>query len=518
MKKTEEISKIAERKREKNLSSEFKKLSESEYENLIKTYPPNDETQFEVLTFGKSKGLKVPKRLADLLKMKSETLLNGYADKTPDYYTDVLVIGGGGAGIISALEAVKHGSVILATKFRIGDGNTVMAEGGIQSALSDGDSEKRHFSDTYNGGLKSGNEKLIEILTGNGKSAIEYLKNLGVNFDKTETGEIKLYNGGGVSRPRICSAKDFTGLEIIRVLRSELLSSAVKILEYRSAIEILTSEDGFVSGVVLKSFDGKITVVRAKSVIVATGGAGRLYYGGFPTTNSFDATADGMVLAYRAGCSFKDADSLQYHPTCAVYPPLLRGSLITEKARSMGAKLLNAYGEEFINSLEKRDAVSSAIIKECSEGRGVTLEDGTSAVVLDTPMIDIINGEGTTAKYLPNVYNTYKRSGIDVTKEPILVYPAMHYQNGGIAIDERAETDIKNLFAVGEVTGGIHGRNRLMGNSLLELVVFGLIAGESAGKSAKSSDFKTPSEENLKRYYADIELIDGFSPIILPEN
>ena len=510
--------KSVEEKRDYNLTVKMNKLTEEERENLIKNFHPDFyEGNFRVIEFGKNKGEKVPEKLAELLNGESETLLNGYAFNKPDYYTDTLVIGGGGAGSVSALEAVKYGSVILATKFRLGDGNTVMAEGGMQAVDGFKSNAEKHFFDTYIGGGEFGDKNLIRTLTENGNNAVNYLKNLGVAFDRDEKGNYLLKRVGGASENRLHSYKDCTGLEIMRVLKKQVSSSPVKVLEYLSAIEILVGKSGRAVGAVFKNTGGdKITVIRAKSVIVATGGAGRLYYGGFPTSNSYDSTADGVVICCRAGCTIKDGNSVQYHPTGAVYPKSFKGNLVTEKARSLGAKLVNANGEVFIDALITRDAVSSAIIKECKEGRGIETEDGDFGVFFDIPMIDKLHGEGKTISELPNLYNSYKKIGIDITKQPILVYPTLHYQNGGVKIDENAETGVKNLYAVGEVSGGIHGRNRLMGNSLLELVVFGKIVGEKAGKKSKDISFEDPSDEFLKNYYGDKTAYVGFSPQILP--
>ena len=230
----------------------------------------------------------------------------------------------------------------------------------------------------------------------------------------------------------------------------------------------------------------ELLVAKAKTVILATGGAGRLHYQGFPTSNHYGATADGLVLGYRAGAKLLYPDTLQYHPTGAAFPAQIYGALVTEKVRSVGAMLVNVNGEVFMNPLETRDVAAAAIIRECSDrGNGVPTPEGR-AVWLDTPMIELKHGEGTIEKRIPAMMRMFAKHGIDIRREPILVYPTLHYQNGGLHITPDGQTDVENLFAAGEVVGGIHGRNRLMGNSLLDIIVFGRSAGKNAAAKAKT--------------------------------
>jgi succinate dehydrogenase / fumarate reductase flavoprotein subunit len=232
---------------------------------------------------------------------------------------------------------------------------------------------------------------------------------------------------------------------------------------------------------------GEILIARAKTVVIATGGAGRLHYQGFPTSNHYGATADGLVLAYRAGAKLLYPETLQYHPTGAAEPTQIYGALVTEKVRSLGAQLVNKEGEPFVYSLETRDVTASSIIRECkARGNGIKTTDG-EGVWLDTPLIDILNGEGTIEKRIPAMLRMFGKYGIDIRKEPILIYPTLHYQNGGIDIDADGQTTmVENLYVAGEAVGGIHGRNRLMGNSLLDIIVFGRNAGKYASEKAKS--------------------------------
>jgi succinate dehydrogenase / fumarate reductase flavoprotein subunit/L-aspartate oxidase len=227
--------------------------------------------------------------------------------------------------------------------------------------------------------------------------------------------------------------------------------------------------------------------VSAKAVVLATGGGGRLHVQGYPTSNNFGATGDAIALAYRAGVELVDLDSFQYHPTGLVFPHHMVGMLVSEAVRSHGGQLRNDRGERFINELETRDLVSSAIINECKQGRGIKTPDGRSGVWLDTPQLEESKGSGFLRKKLPDLYKQMMRTGINITKQPLLIYPTLHYQNGGVVIDEKAETRVPGLFVAGEAAGGIHGHNRCMGNSLLDILVFGRRAGLAAAKKMHDS-------------------------------
>jgi succinate dehydrogenase / fumarate reductase flavoprotein subunit len=265
----------------------------------------------------------------------------------------------------------------------------------------------------------------------------------------------------------------------------------------------------------------ELLVARAKTVIIATGGAGRLHYQGFPTSNHYGATADGLILGYRVGAKLLYADTLQYHPTGTGYPEQIFGALVTEKVRSLGAKLVNIDGDVFMHPLETRDVTAASIIRECTErDKGIETSLG-KAVWLDTPMIEYKNGEGTIEKRIPAMMRMFGKYGIDIRKEPILVYPTLHYQNGGLEISDDCATGVENLYAAGEVAGGIHGRNRLMGNSLLDVIVFGRNAGIYAAAKAK----ETASPEKLtlahiEKFNKELEVAgassDVASPMLLP--
>ena len=329
-------------------------------------------------------------------------------------------------------------------------------------------------------------------------------------------------HGGGTSRKRMHAAKDYSGAEIMRTLRDEVLNRGIPVVDFTAAIELIKDENGKAAGAVLLNMEtDEILIAKAKTVVIATGGAGRLHYQGFPTSNHYGATADGLILGYRAGAKLLYADTLQYHPTGAAYPEQIFGALVTEKVRSLGAKLVNVNGEVFMHPLETRDVSAASIIRECSDrGNGVHTDDGIG-VWLDTPMIEIKGGEGTIEKRIPAMMRMFGKYGIDIRKEPILVYPTLHYQNGGLEIDKGCMTNVENLFVAGEAVGGIHGRNRLMGNSLLDIIVFGRSAGKAAGAIAKETtvgaltlSHVTEFENELKT--AGIET-DMVSPKLLPD-
>lgn len=511
--------------REENLLTEPAKLRTRDKKLLLKNFHPDYMgSAFSKLLAGSCKDFFVPKELAELLHGKSHLDKKDIDLSGAELVTDVLVIGGGGAGAAAAIEAKKAGAkVTLVTKLRFGDSNTIMAEGGIQAADKPNDSPSDHFIDAYGGGHYSAKKPLLSKMVADGPEAIRWLEDLGVEFDKEPVGTMITNHGGGTSRKRMHSAKDYTGLEIMRTLRDEVINLGVQIIEYTAAVEILTDEKGRAAGAVLMNMDdGRFIVARAGAVIIATGGSGRLHYQGFPTSNHYGATADGLIIGYRAGAKLIYADSMQYHPTGVAYPFQIFGSLVTEKVRSLGAKPVNKYGKLFIHPLETRDVLAAAIIRECTEcGSGVETANG-SAVWLDTPMIELIHGSGTIEKSLPAMLRMFASFGIDIRKEPILVYPTLHYQNGGLDIDTDAMTCVENLYAAGEVTGGIHGRNRLMGNSLLDIIVFGRIAGKNAAKKALSdrSEHKL-SLAHLKIYDDELKSAgvgsDTTSPMLLPD-
>jgi len=283
------------------------------------------------------------------------------------------------------------------------------------------------------------------------------------------------------------------------------------------------NEHGQCAGAVLYNMEtGEYTVAKAKAVVMATGGSGRLHIQGFMTTNHYGATADGIVMAYRAGVPVCFLHTVQYHPTGIVFPEQAEGILITEKFRGSGANLVNINGEQFVNEREPRDVEAASIIQECTtRGLGVPTPTGKTGVWLDSPMIEDLAGEGTVKREFPGKYILYKRFGIDISKQPMLIFPTLHYQNGGLEFQETGHTNIPGLFVAGEVGGGIHGANRLMGNSLLDIVVFGRISGNSAAAYVKgdAKDGKL-SLDHVRAYNKEVAAAgvpgEKVAPMLIP--
>ena len=436
---------------------------------------------------------------------------------------DVLVIGGGGAGSSAAIEAHEAGAnVMMVTKLRIGDANTMMAEGGIQAADKENDSPQQHYLDAFGGGHFAARPELLRRLVMEAPDAIKWLNELGVMFDKDKDGRMVTTHGGGTSRKRMHACKDYSGAEIMRVLRDEVWNRQIPIADFTAAVELIKDDKGQTAGAVLKDMEtGVYKVARAKTVIIATGGAGRLHYQNFPTSNHYGATADGLVMGYRAGAPLLYQDTIQYHPTGVAYPAQIFGALVTEKVRSLGAMLINAEGEAFMHPLETRDVSAASIIRECTErGKGVPTPTGYG-IWLDTPMIEMIHGEGTIEKRIPAMLRMYLNYDIDMRKQPILIYPTLHYQNGGLEIGGAGFTKaIPNLLVAGEAVGGIHGRNRLMGNSLLDIIVFGRNAGKAAAAKCREVELGTMNLDHIQEYAGELAKADlhtgEVSPMLLP--
>ena len=490
---------------------------------LLENHPDHIKSQFAELKIGPNKGEKVPLELAETLQANPRINPKDIDLTKIDYDVDVLVIGGGGAGSAAAIMAHENGAnVMIVTKLRHGDANTMMAEGGIQAADKPNDSPAQHYLDVMGGGHFKNVPELVYKLVNDAPVCIKWLNDLGVMFDKEADGTMVTTHGGGTSRKRMHACKDYSGAEIMRVLRDEVQNRQIPVVDFTSAIEIIKDENGKAAGAVLMNMETKdILIARAKTVIIATGGAGRMHYQGFPTSNHYGATADGLVMAYRAGAPLLYAYTLQYHPTGAAYPSQIFGALVTEKVRSIGAQLINSDGEAFMYPLETRDVCASSVIRECRKGNGVDTFNGGQGIWLDSPMIDMIHGEGTIEKRIPAMMRMYLKYGIDMRKQPILIYPTLHYQNGGIKIADNGMSDVENLFVAGEAVGGIHGENRLMGNSLLDIIVFGRNAGINAAKAAKnttvSDKLNLDHVDNFKKEMADAGIeTDTVSPKLLP--
>ena len=516
--------KKVEANRAANTELQPRRMTADEKDELLRTYHPDYRVdQFSELVIGPNKGERVPHELAALLQAESRIRGVKLDLENPDYDTDVLIIGGGGAGASAAIEADKAGArVNVVTKLRMGDANTMMAEGGIQAADKPNDSPAQHYIDAFGGGHFAAKPELLEKLVCEAPEAIQWLSDLGVEFDKMPDGTMITTHGGGTSRKRMHAAKDYSGAEIMRTLRDEVLCRGIPVIDFTAAVELILDENGNAAGAVLMNMETEeLLVARAKTVIITTGGAGRLHYQGFPTSNHYGATADGLVLAYRVGAKLLYPDTLQYHPTGAAFPEQIFGALVTEKVRSLGAKLVNADGEVFMHPLETRDVSAASIIRECSaRGKGVKTGAG-EAVWLDTPMIEIIGGEGTIERRIPAMMRMFGKYGIDIRRQPILVYPTLHYQNGGIDISANGESGVHNLFVAGEAVGGIHGRNRLMGNSLLDVIVFGRNAGKSAAQRATEVKVGRLTLDHIERFASEIASAslpeDKTSPLLLPD-
>jgi len=512
---------IVHKTRDARRSENLPKVSPAERDMLIKQFHPDFREQaFRPIAFGPNKGERTVRELAALLE--GESPVPNDLSLSPDHEVDVLVVGGGGAGCAAALHAHAQGAkVLLATKLRLGDSNSVMAQGGIQIAVAPDDSPVEHFLDTLKGGHLQNDHQLLKSMVEEGPSIAKWLLDLGVLFDRNPNGSLHVKKGGGSSKARLLTCSDYTGLELMRVLKDEVLNQHIQLLEFSAAVELLSDGQGLCTGAVLQDLDNhRFIVVAAKSVILATGGIGRLHIQGFPTSNHYGATGDGLPLAYRIGAPLVQMDTFQYHPSGAIYPEQLIGQLVTEGIRSEGGHLVNAKGERFVNELDTRDVVSSSIIRECEEGRGVRTDSGRVGVWLDTPLLEVEQGPGTLEKHFPAMVRQYDRYGVDIRKDPVLVYPTLHYQNGGVKIDCQSETPVKNLFVAGETSGGLHGRNRLMGNSLLDLMVFGKRAGSTAGSRAATIHQGPLTLTHLCQFRAEAKQYSQSeqmtSPLILP--
>ncbi|MBC7188358.1 MAG: FAD-binding protein [Calditrichaeota bacterium] len=501
---------------------------EKRAEILRKYHPDYIEGTRRELKVGPSKGYAITHEYADLLEARSRIDPTRFPLSEVHYETDVLIIGAGGAGNAAALMAHERGArVIIATKLRNGDANTMMAEGGIQGASKlEKDSPYYHYLDVMGGGHFTNDPELVYTLVTEAPKVLAWLESLGMMFTKFPDGRLQSMHGGGTCRKRMHYAGDITGAEIMRTLRDEVRNHPeIKVLEFSPAVELVLNEHGHCAGAILYNLETEeYHLVKAKAVILATGGSGRLHVQKFMTTNHYGATFDGVVLGYRAGVPICFLHTVQYHPTGAVFPEQAEGLLITEKFRGAGANLVNIDGEQFVYEREPRDVESACVIRECSPevNKGIRTPTGKVGVWLDSPMIDLLMGEGTVKREFPGKAILFRRFGIDISKEPMLIYPTLHYQNGGLEINSKCETCVPGLYAAGEVTGGVHGENRLMGNSLLDVTVFGRIAGVSAAEYVKSG----PKDgaltlDHVVAYHRELEeagiVTDRVAPMLLPD-
>jgi L-aspartate oxidase len=389
---------------------------------------------------------------------------------------DVLVIGSGASGLAAAVSAERAGArVAVATKGSLQSCNSAKAQGGIQASFGADDSPATHAEDVWKSSHETADMRLVEVLTGDAQSAIRWLEDLGVEFTR-ENGGYRLARCGGASRKRLLQVGDRTGHAITTGLREAWEAGDGTTLAKSPLSSLEPAESGW------HARCGE-SEVEVGAVVLAAGGRcfKEAAERGELSTNHPGATGEVTRIALGVGAEARDLDALQYHPNGGAWPANMQGYSIPETTRAYGAVLLNKEGEEFTDSLGPRDAVSQAIFEEVEKGNGVETPDGRPAVVLDTTRIPESDAEVS----LPYMLRRYRAAGIDPLAEPILTYPVLHYQNGGLVIDTDGETTLDGLFACGEIAGGTHGRNRMMGNSLLECVVFGRRAGKAAAERSR---------------------------------
>jgi succinate dehydrogenase/fumarate reductase flavoprotein subunit len=501
-------------------------MTAEERETVLSKFHPDyrSESRREV-HIGPNKGEQLTTEVVDILEAHSRIQPQLFDLKHPDYETDMLIIGGGGGGCAAAIIARQKGiKSIISTKLRLGDSNSMMSQGGMQAATSTTDSPTIHYLDIMGGGHFDNKPDLVRALTEDGADIVKWLEEMGVVWDKDEDGSMQVLHGGGTSRKRMHSCRDYTGAIIMRTLMDEVRNHPddISVLEFMPTIELILDSEGKCGGAILYNLETEeYFVVKAKSTIIATGGYGRLHIRGFDTTNHYGATGDGLIMAYRAGAKLLYMDSVQYHPTGAVFPEQISGFLITEKIRGAGGQPVNQEGELFVFPREPRDIESSAFIRECVEkNKGIKTPSGRVGIWLDSPLIDLIHGTGYIMRQFPAMHRQFFRYGIDIIKVPMLVYPTVHYQNGGIEINAKCETNIPGLYVAGEASGGLHGRNRLMGNSVLDYNVFGRRAGEYAAEYVKSVKLKSLTIEHINHYEKELKEAkietDRVAPVILP--
>ena len=388
---------------------------------------------------------------------------------------DVLVIGSGASGLAAAVSAERAGARVgLATKGSIQACNSAKAQGGIQAAFGEDDSPEQHAADVFKSSHESADMRLVEVLTGDAQSAIHWLEELGVEFTR-ENGGYRLARCGGASAKRLLQVGDRTGHAITKALRDAFESGTGTLYANSPLTALEQREHGW------RATCGEHELEAATVILAAGGRCFRVAQErGELSTNHPNATGEVTQIALAAGAEARDLDELQYHPNGGAWPETMQGYSIPETTRAYGAVLLNADGEEFTDSLGPRDVVSQAIFDEVAKGKGIETKDGRPAVYLDTTRIAQADAEVS----LPYMLRRYRSAGIDPLVEKLTTYPVLHYQNGGLTIDVDSQTTVEGLYACGEIAGGTHGRNRMMGNSLLECCVFGRRAGRAAAEKA----------------------------------
>jgi succinate dehydrogenase / fumarate reductase flavoprotein subunit len=431
---------------------------------------------------------------------------------------DVLIIGAGGAGLRAAIEALAHGAKVgLVCKSLLGKAHTVMAEGGIAAAMGNVDSSddwRTHFRDTMRGGKFMNHWRMAQLHAQEAPERVNELEQWGALFDRTSDGKILQRPFGGHTFRRLCHVGDRTGLEMIRTLQDRGVSLGVDVYMECTVTRLLTDSGRVAGAFAYWREQGRFVVFKAKSVVIATGGIGKMYE---VTSNSWEYTGDGQALAYEAGAELKDMEFVQFHPTGMVWPPGVKGILVTEAVRGEGGILRNKAGERFMEKydpkkmeLSTRDVVARAIYTEAKEGRGS--EHGGAYLDISHKPAEYVK------KKLPSMYHQFKDlADVDITKGPMEVGPTCHYAMGGINVHpETEESTLPGLFAAGESAAGLHGANRLGGNSLSDLVVFGRRAGAAAAEYAKKVSMPNIDsrqiEETERAILAPFERASGENP------
>lgn len=440
--------------------------------------------------------------------MLEARLMKTKIDEPTVIYTDILIIGGGGAGLRAAIEAAQNGvDVILVAKEVLGTAHTGMAEGGLNVALQDVNplnSPDIHFKDTLNGGAGINNQRLVDVFTRECPDRVRDLESFGVIFDRTVDGKIAQRFSGKQTYPHTIFVGDYTGHALMAGLVAQARKLGVKYLDEHFATKLFVKNNKVCGVLALDFKEGILRLLISKSVLIASGGGGRMYK---ITTNARSNTADGFAMALSAGSPLVDMEMVQFHPTGMVSPASARGRLVTESVRGEGGILKNTLNERFMKQynpermeLAGRDEVARSIYNEVLAGRG-TLNGG---VYLDITHLD----SGVIEERLPDMLEQFLNIGVDIRKRPMEVYPSMHHLCGGVKIDEWGKTSVLALYAAGEVTGGVHGGNRLGGNAIAECQVFGRRAALSAIDFAKgNSRFVHPDETEIK---SELERIAGF--------
>jgi succinate dehydrogenase / fumarate reductase flavoprotein subunit len=435
---------------------------------------------------------------------------------TTNYETrehDVLIIGAGGAGLRASLEALAQGaSVGVVCKSLLGKAHTVMAEGGIAAAMANvdaADNWKTHFRDTMRGGKFLNNWRMAQLHAQESPDRVRELEQWGALFDRTESGDILQRAFGGHTFKRLCHVGDRTGLEMIRTLQDRGVQQGIDVYMECTVTRLLTDNGRVAGAFAYWRETGRLIVFKAKSIVIATGGIGKAWR---ITSNSWEYTGDGMALAYEAGAELMDMEFVQFHPTGMVWPPGVQGILVTEAVRGEGGILRNKAGERFMEKydpkrmeLSTRDVVARSIYTEVKEGRGT--EHGGAYLDISHKPAEYVK------KKLPSMYHQFKElADVDITKGPMEVGPTCHYMMGGIRVDaETAQSTVPGLFAAGEAAAGLHGSNRLGGNSLSDLLVFGRRAGLSAAEYAKRAS--PASIDSVQIEQAEKELLAPFSNV-----